>query len=268
LSYAKLYSSITESSLWSEPKDVRLLFVSMLARADATGFVEASVPGLARMANLTIEEAEIALETLEGPDRHSKNPEHDGRRILKVPGGWTLLNYEAYRNRRSDDERREYMRNYMQEYRTRKPAVNNSANGKHDVNHGKAPLAQAEAEAEVDTMSPDGDAAGSKPSKAGTEYPAEFERFWSAYPKRDGRRNGKGATLKLWKKLAGPDRELVIRAAINFCGSQLARDNKARDPERFLKDAWWRDWIHSTATSPTPQPAAEVPHRIPKASFS
>ncbi len=148
-SYAKLFSSITESSLWSEPKEVRLLFVSMLARADATGFVEAALPGLARLANLTIPEVEAAIAVLEAPDPHSKNPEYEGRRLHKAPGGWMLLNYEDYRNRRGEEDRREYMRKYMSDYR-RKHGVNNSANSKHDVSPGKPPLAQAEAEAEAE----------------------------------------------------------------------------------------------------------------------
>jgi hypothetical protein len=139
--YAKLFSSITESSLWSEPKEVRLLFVTMLAKADQMGFVEASIPGLARVANLTVEETERSLECLKSPDKYSKNPENEGRRVMAVPGGFVLLNYEDYRARRSTEERREYMREYMREYR--KPSVN-------DVKRGKPQLAQAEAEAEAE----------------------------------------------------------------------------------------------------------------------
>ena len=108
--FAKLFSSITESSLWSEPKEVRLLFVTMLAKADQAGFVEASIPGLARVANLTIEETQAGLECLSSPDVYSKNPDNEGRRVLAVPGGFMLLNYEEYRARRSPEERREYLR--------------------------------------------------------------------------------------------------------------------------------------------------------------
>lgn len=128
MSYAKLFSSITESSLWSEPKEVRLLFVTMLAKANSIGFVEASVPGLARVANLSPEEVETAIPILEGPDPFSKNPDCDGRRIVKAPGGWMVINYEDYRNRASSEERREYMREYMRNYRKEngcKQPVNN-----------------------------------------------------------------------------------------------------------------------------------------------
>jgi hypothetical protein len=153
--YAKLFTSITESSLWSEPKEVRLLFVTMLAKADQDGFVEASIPGLARVANLTIGETEASLKVLMSPDPYSKNPANEGRRIAEIPGGFLLLNYEDYRARRSTEERREYMRQYMQEYRTKKPSRKQSVNsGKQNVNsvsRGKPPLAHTEAEAEADT---------------------------------------------------------------------------------------------------------------------
>lgn len=146
MSYAKLFSSITESSLWSEPPEVRILFVSMLAKADATGFVEAALPGLARISNLPLTVVETCLYVLESPDPHSKNPAHNGCRVVKVPGGWTLLNYEEYRNRRSEEERREWMRNYMRQRRKDLRACKHDVNS---VNPGKPPLAQAEAEAEA-----------------------------------------------------------------------------------------------------------------------
>lgn len=149
--FAKLFSSITESSLWSEPKEVRLLFVTMLAKADQTGFVEASIPGLARVANLTVEETEAGLECLQSPDTYSKNPDNEGRRVLTVPGGFVLLNYEDYRSRRSTEERREYMREYMKDYR--KQNVNNRKQSVSKVNRGKPPLSQAETETETETIS-------------------------------------------------------------------------------------------------------------------
>jgi len=135
MSYAKLFSSITESSLWGEPKEVRILFVTMLAKADANGFVEASLVGLARVSNLSVKETESSIKSLESPDPHSKDldehPENEGRRIAKVPGGWCIINYEVYRSRRSDEERREYMKTYMQQYRAKRKPVNGS---KHSVN--------------------------------------------------------------------------------------------------------------------------------------
>jgi len=146
MSYAKLFSNITESSLWSGSKESRLLFVSMLARADGTGFIEAALPGLARLANLTLEETKQALAELMAPDPYSKTKTLEGRRVVEVDGGYTLVNYEDYRNRRSEDERREYMRNYMAERRKGKKTTTSTKVSR--VNHGKALLAQGEGEGE------------------------------------------------------------------------------------------------------------------------
>lgn len=158
MSYAKLFGTITESSLWGASKDARILFVSLLAKADSTGFIEAALPGLARMANLTLAETEAALADLMAPDKYSKSTAHEGRRVVEVERGWCLVNYEAYRERRNDEERREYMREYMKKYRetpvnSSKQSVNSSKHSvnssKHSVNKSKPckpPLAQAETE--------------------------------------------------------------------------------------------------------------------------
>lgn len=152
--YAKLWSGITESTLWDESKEARLLFVSMLARADSTGFVESGGPGgLARMANLTADEVIIALEVLTSPDLDSKSKVAEGRRIVKVPRGYAIVNYEEYRARRDDEERRDYMRNYMREYRSSQPqnpddSVNSCKDTVNESKSRKPPLAKAEAEAE------------------------------------------------------------------------------------------------------------------------
>lgn len=155
MAFVKLFSTITESSLWSESKETRVLFVTMLAKADATGFVEAALPGLARVSNLSLEETRVAVAQLEGPDPHSKNPANEGRRVIHVPerGGWQILNYAAYRERRNDEERQAYMRQYMKDYRSehvnkRKQSVNNVSKCKPSVSHGKPPLAHADGEAD------------------------------------------------------------------------------------------------------------------------
>ena len=72
-SYGKLWSGITESSLWGGSKEARLLFVTLLAKADSTGFIDAirkvptmvaPAPRMGRMADVpsktvTIESATI-----------------------------------------------------------------------------------------------------------------------------------------------------------------------------------------------------------------
>jgi hypothetical protein len=140
--YTKLFSSLTDSTIWREEDHTRLVWITMLAMADKTGHVMASVPGLADRARVSIEKTVSALEKLAAPDKWSRSKECDGRRIEEIGGGWSLINYTKYRRMRNEEERKEYMRNYMRN--RRKQAVNKVSN----VNSSKPPLAQAEAEVE------------------------------------------------------------------------------------------------------------------------
>lgn len=120
--YTKLSSSILASSIWQESNETRLVWITLLALADANGMVEASVPGLASIARVPLPDCEEALRALQAPDRYSRNPEHQGRRIEPVSGGWLLLNHEHYRVSNDPQVRREYLRNKKQESRARELA--------------------------------------------------------------------------------------------------------------------------------------------------
>lgn len=107
MSYTKLFASIVHSTIWQEPDHVRLVWVTMLAMANRDGVVEASVPGLARAAGESIEDTEDALRRFQEPDKYSRTPDNEGRRIEAVPGGWRLLNHALYRGKASREEARE-----------------------------------------------------------------------------------------------------------------------------------------------------------------
>lgn len=102
--YVKLFGSILDSSIWSEKQPTRLVWITMLAMADEAGIVHAAVPGLSRRAGVSLAECRTALEVLQSPDAESRSPEHDGRRIEAVDGGWLLLNYEKYREVRTNEQ--------------------------------------------------------------------------------------------------------------------------------------------------------------------
>lgn len=99
-SFSKLFASIVTSTLWREPDHIRVVWITMLAICNKHGVVLASVPGLAAVANVTLEYCLDAIERLMSPDPWSRTKEHDGRRIEVVRGGWRLLNYAHYRDAR------------------------------------------------------------------------------------------------------------------------------------------------------------------------
>jgi hypothetical protein len=108
--FTKLWASILESSIWSEPVENRVVWITMLTMADRNGFVGASVDGLARRANVSIDAVRAALATFQEPDQNSRNKDNEGRRIEEVPRGWHILNYTYFRDLRDEQARKEYER--------------------------------------------------------------------------------------------------------------------------------------------------------------
>lgn len=117
--YTKLFASLVTSTIWREDDKTRLVWITMLAMKNRFGEVAGTVPGLAALANVSLQDCEAALAKLLAPDKYSRSRHHEGRRIQEVDGGWLILNHHTYRQVLSHDERREYMRNYMKERRKR-----------------------------------------------------------------------------------------------------------------------------------------------------
>lgn len=150
--YTKLFSTILTSTIWQEPIEVKVLWITMLALSDKNGYVSGSIPGLAHVAGISVEDCQKAIESLTAPDRFSRTKVEDGRRIRETDGGWDLVNHAKYRVLLSVEERKEYNRRKQQEHRERervanvKTASNLSANVKQCQQ--KPDIAEADAEPE------------------------------------------------------------------------------------------------------------------------
>lgn len=144
--YTKLFGSIIASTIWRESKETKIVWITMLAMANKNGMVEASVPGLADFARVTIEECEVALKTLLSPDSYSRTQDFNGRRIESRDGGWLVLNHAKYRAKMSLDERREYLRVKQAEHRLKD--VNTVSTNVNNVNSASTLSTQSEAESD------------------------------------------------------------------------------------------------------------------------
>ena len=107
MAYSKLFGSILDSTIWCESDETRLVWITMLAMADRSGVVNASIPGLASRARVSIENLKKALEVFSAPDPYSRTPDEQGRRIRAVDGGWQLINYGKYRAKLGFDNKYE-----------------------------------------------------------------------------------------------------------------------------------------------------------------
>lgn len=119
VSYTKLDSGIVHSTVWEESHPTRIVWITMLALADRHGEVMGSVPGLAHMARVTVEECREALTRFLSPDADSRTKTFSGRRIQEIPGGWFILNHAEHRRRGDIDDRRQKARERQQRHRAK-----------------------------------------------------------------------------------------------------------------------------------------------------
>jgi len=74
-----------------------------------------------------------------------------------------------------------------------------------------------------------------------------FDLFWKAYPARNGKKLEKQETYREFLKISVTEHNLVVKAAVNYANSGWI----AKDPKRFLRDGFWREWLEP-AISDTP----------------
>lgn len=208
MTFTKLFSSITESTIWCEDAPTRIVWITMLAMADRRGRVWAAIPGLASRAKVSIEETEMALKSFQSPDKYSRTQDYEGRRIEEIDGGWRLLNHAKYRSIRDEEERRSYKTAKQREYR----AVDNVDNGGPPCTYvdGGGHNAEAEAYSEAE-----------QPKDNGHSVTSRFDEFWSVYPKKVK----KAESRKKWKLLK-----------LDRIADQLIGDVQ----NRMENDAQWR----------------------------
>lgn len=133
--FTKLFSSIVSSTIWQEDDKTRIVWITILALSNRYGEVGASVPGLAALANVSLDDCNAALQKLKSPDPYSRSKQYEGRRIEEVEGGFLILNYGFYRDK---------MRNRAEYYREWR-ARNKTAT----ILTTPPPIAEAEAEADI-----------------------------------------------------------------------------------------------------------------------
>ncbi len=237
--FVKIYGTkLLDSTLWLECWQARLVFLGMLALADRHGVVD--IPGervLAKRINLPPEDVRVGLGVLMEPDPDSRSPEEGGRRVLPLETGWRIVNYEKYREFRT--ERQEKARLRAAKWRREQGDGVRTRNAR---TQGVTPE-PTEAEAKADA-----EAENSKPSARKRDRERELWDWYVALRAESLRHLGKRATMaglsdaargRVRKALrhigqtleVGPDAALAeAREFITAMCEAAVRD---RDPGRF-----------------------------------
>lgn len=135
-SFAPIFTSMLDSSVWMEPYPVRVLWTAMLALKEADHVVRYTAFQLAKRANMTEREVLDCLKILSEPDTRRIEPQpFDGRRIEKVEGGWLVLNGQKYEDEMRLLSRRAYNARKQREYRqVKKNSATQPLNGEAEFN--------------------------------------------------------------------------------------------------------------------------------------
>jgi len=119
--YNKLFAKILDSSIWLEPTSTRICWITLLAAMDEDGYAHFSaIENLAIRARVTVEEATAAVECFLAPDKNSSDPDNEGRRVERVPGGFIILNAEKHRQTYKRLLQREQVRVRVARHREKK----------------------------------------------------------------------------------------------------------------------------------------------------
>ena len=121
LSFAPIFNSLLDSSIWEEPYHVRLLWITMLTLKGPDQVVRGyNAYKLARRANITPQEAQEGLDVLSNPDKRCPEQAFDGRRIELVAGDcWKILNGGEFQMQMAQVLRRNYQARWQKDKRAR-----------------------------------------------------------------------------------------------------------------------------------------------------
>lgn len=229
VTFTKLFSSITESTIWCEPTSTRIVWIAMLAMADRKGRVFGSIPGLANRARVTIPECEAALATFLAPDPYSRTPDCEGRRIEPIDGGWRLINYAKYRAIKDEESVKESKRRYIAERRATESNVEK-------VEPCRTLSIQAEAEAEEEASKSKIKNTARVPRLVG-----RFEDFWSVYPCKKGRK----AAEDKWRKKKLDEQADTIIADVRMRMQNDSQWRRGYIPygSTYINGEGWRDGL-------------------------
>jgi hypothetical protein len=191
--FVKLDTAILESTLWID-RAARDIFITALLMAEPReitkpmpqyyadrieqtgfsvppgwyGFVAAAGVGIARRAFVEQDEAMRALETLGSTDPHSRSPEFGGRRLVRVDGGFIVLNFFKYRDKDYTAAER------MAKLRARRKAQEVTANSDAVTRNSDAADADADATSQI-LSSAKAEGNGSYP------HAKHIEEIWQFY---------------------------------------------------------------------------------------
>lgn len=179
--YGKMYRQMYHGTLATTgPWQALVTFQQFIVLADKDGIVDMTPESISRETTIPLEIIRAGIAALELADPDSRTPDEDGRRIVRLnetrSWGWRIVNYAHYRNLRTEEDRREYHRQYWH-----KRKLNKTQPTQTDSSHSTHAEANAEANAKTRRKVPSEPLSG-KPD-AGEPIRRVFEHWQDVHRK-------------------------------------------------------------------------------------
>jgi hypothetical protein len=212
--YGKAFASMYTGSMYGCGMHVFAVWNFVLANSDAKGYLEINPRLLAATLGGPATEVQAAIDYLSSADENSRNPDEEGRRIVREGQFlYRIVSHKKYRDMRDSEGKKEYDRNYRREERARGKSSLSSEDVVKNTNVVDESLKSSQVEVEVEvintkaspTKSDDGDVPPLKPprsAKVPSENSPDVDAIYRAYPKRVAPRAAKKAIVAALKRLA------------------------------------------------------------------
>jgi hypothetical protein len=236
--FAKVFSQILDSSI-AEDYRVRHIFMDLLVMADTDGVVDKTPQAIARIANVPLDQIQMALAALSLPDTFSRTKDHDGRRIQLIDSqrdwGWRIVNYQKYRDIRDEEARRIANRSYKRAQRQR--ASQQKSAECPDSQQSQQKSAQGEVEVDVEV---EGEVEKSKaaPGLHPLQYAHKMIQML-AMPSTQANMRAIEAALTAEVQFTGMSLEEAAQAIARH--ATIARTNGASIDKFYFEDTKWRN---------------------------
>lgn len=260
--YGKIFEQMYDSTIavnWQ----AMVTFQQMIVLADKDGVLDMTPASLSRRTGIPIEIIEAGIEHLESPDKYSRNPEHDGRRIVRLdehrPWGWQIVSYSHYRDMASRDDKRRKARD-----RKRKQRAKDRGEDVSEVSRGVTPghassreSRHTDADADTDQNQEQPIADSASPNAANDEKRLKgkigrkavyltgravdrFNRFWQAF----GWKHGKQVAVGAWWSLE-QEGEITPEAFPKIIAAAKAERARRHDHmKRGGSPKWAQGWLN------------------------
>jgi hypothetical protein len=250
--YGKVFDTIYKGTLYGQ-WEALVTMQQLIVLADADGVVDMTPMAISGTTSIPREIIDKGLEILAAPDKYTRTPGSDGRRIELIdehrPWGWVLINYDKYKKIRDSETVREQTRERVRKHRAKKKAESKHDDDVKDVTECNASNSKKRhIDIDIDIRKD----IGQKPPV----LTARFEEFWKGYPKKRQKKTAK----EIWrrKRLDKHADKLIKDVENRIRADKQWKDGFAPNPTTYLNQERWEDELAPEAMS------VPIKHRKPE----